>query len=99
MSNVAATLGDKPFRILSPDEFDINREGGFDTWQEAFKFYDEWKKGFEQQGYYSSTIHGRIHLSDLQDFCQWVGFDNVPTYEYLSDEEKHFIDSLSFTQE
>lgn len=91
----------KPFQIISPDGFSINRERGFDTWQEAFKFFDDWKKGLEKQGYYSTVKYGeriQIHLSDLADECEWIGFDDVPTYDYLPDEEKAFIDSLSFTQ-
>lgn len=85
----------KPFRIISPDGIDINIEGGFDTWQEAIKFFNAWKNRYEQQGYYSSAKHGRIDLRDLPDFCEWIGFDNVPTVDYMTDEEKYLIDSVS----
>lgn len=89
----------KPFQINSPDGFSINMEGGFDTWQEAFAFFDLWHKQFVRQGHYTNSRREHIHPSDLTDECKWIGFDNVPTYEYLPDEEKAFIDSLSFTQE
>jgi hypothetical protein len=90
---------EKPFQIISPDGFSINAEGGFDTWQEALQYFDDWKNQFKRQGYYRNSRREQIHLSDLEDECQWIGFNNVPPYEYLPDEEKAFIDSLAFTQE
>jgi hypothetical protein len=34
--------------------------------------FNQWKERYKQQGYYSSTNHGRIDLLDLEDFCQFI---------------------------
>lgn len=53
------------YNIESPDGFPISYEW-FDTPEEAWKFYFEWKKGFERQGYYSAN-RARIPLNSLDE--------------------------------
>jgi hypothetical protein len=60
------------YQILSPDGFSINVDGGFKTKKAAMDFYEEWKRGYSTQGYYSSVNYGRIPLEDLDDYCQFV---------------------------
>lgn len=38
----------------------------------AKKAFTEWADRYKQQGYYSSSKHGKIHLLDLIDFCQFI---------------------------
>lgn len=66
----------KLYDVISPDGFTI-RIGvePFKSMKEAKKYFEMWKKRFESQGYYSSVKHGRIHLLDLEDFCEWVEWD------------------------
>lgn len=66
----------KLYDVISPDGFTI-RIGvePFKSMREAKKYFEIWKKRFESQGYYSSVKHGRIHLLDLEDFCEWVEWD------------------------
>jgi hypothetical protein len=63
-------MATKLFNILSPDGISISMEN-FSTKEEALIFFSEWKKRFEQQGYYSSN-HGRIPLTELEDECCFV---------------------------
>ena len=63
-------MATKLFNILSPDGISISMEN-FSTKEEALKFFSEWKKRFEKQGYYSSN-HGRIPLTELEDECCFV---------------------------
>jgi hypothetical protein len=63
-------MATKLFNILSPDGFNISMEN-FSTKEDALKFFSEWKKRFEKQGYYSSN-HGRIPLDELEDECCFV---------------------------
>lgn len=62
----------KLYDILSPDGFSI-RIGvePFKTRSEGVKYFKQWKKRFEKQGYYSSN-NGRIDLEDLADYCEWA---------------------------
>lgn len=62
----------KKYDVISPDGFSI-RIGvePFKTKKEAIEYFEQWKKRYERQGYYSSN-HGRIPLSDLEDECQWI---------------------------
>lgn len=55
--------------ILSPDGFPISMEP-FETKEEALTFFGDWKKGFKNQGYYSSN-NGRIPLEDLENHCEF----------------------------
>lgn len=51
--------------ILSPDGFKLRHED-FKTEQDAINYFQEWKQGFVQQGYYSAN-NRRIALEDLED--------------------------------
>lgn len=55
------------FNILSPDGIEIRNEN-FESYAQAWQFFEKWKKSFEIQGYYSSC-KGKIHLEDLRNFC------------------------------
>lgn len=57
------------YRVLSPDGFDIRRDKQYDTPEEAVADLQEWMKGFERQGYYSS-VKGQISLDDLEGECK-----------------------------
>jgi hypothetical protein len=57
------------YNYVSPDGFAIAMED-FGTRQEADEYFERWKKGFERQGYYSSTQYGRLQLDLLNDFCE-----------------------------
>ena len=58
-------------QILSPDGISINPEGFFPNFTEARKYFDEWVKRFEKQGYYSSN-NGPIKLEDLEEHCTLI---------------------------
>lgn len=58
----------KKYQILSPDGFTINLEE-YTSPENAWSGFDEWKKRFTRQGYYSSN-DGRISLSDLKSHCK-----------------------------
>jgi hypothetical protein len=62
----------KTYDILSPDGFSISATETYTSKKQAIKAFDEWKKRYEIQGYYSSTKYGRIHLSELQNYCQLI---------------------------
>ena len=59
------------YEILSPDMIPIGINGGYETIKEAKKDFSQWKKRYEQQGYYSAN-NGRINLKDLENFCTLV---------------------------
>lgn len=63
----------KKYDVISPDGFSI-RIGvpPFKSIKERDAYFKMWKKRYERQGYYSSVKFGRIHLSDLADFCEWI---------------------------
>lgn len=63
----------KRYDVISPDGFTI-RIGvpPFISKKERRKYFEWWKKRLKQQGYYSSVPYGRIHLDDLEDFCEWI---------------------------
>lgn len=65
-------MAKKKYDVLSPDGFSIHREKTYPSTDAAVAAYDEWKKGYERQGYYSSASYGRIPLEDLDDYCQIV---------------------------
>jgi hypothetical protein len=62
----------KTYNILSPDGFSISRDETYTSKKKAIEAFNEWKKRYEAQGYYSSTKYGKIHLSDLEDYCQLI---------------------------
>lgn len=53
------------YNIQSPDGIPISYDW-FNSPEEAWSFYNDFKKGFERQGYYSSN-HGRIPLDCLDE--------------------------------
>lgn len=62
----------KKYTVLSPDGFTIEREPTYyRSRKKSIEAFNDWKKRYEVQGYYSSSIHGRIDLLDLEDYCQF----------------------------
>ena len=62
----------KIYQILSPDGLIIENQFGYLSMKEAIKAFDNWKKKFEPQGYYSSVSYGRIPLNELADYCSLI---------------------------
>ena len=60
------------FDVISPDGFSIRFDRTYKTIEEAKHDFDEWKKAFEPQGYYSSTQYGRIPLNELEHYCKII---------------------------
>lgn len=62
----------KKYQALSPDgitlEFGVSN---YTSKKKMFEAFDNWKKRFTQQGYYSSATYGRIPLADLEDYCSF----------------------------
>lgn len=57
------------YQVLSPDGFTIEfAKAHYPSKKKAFEAFDNWKKRFEIQGYYSSNEYGRIPLEDLEDY-------------------------------
>jgi hypothetical protein len=75
------------FDVLSPDGFSISRDEVFATYDIAMEKYNQWKKNFERQGYYSSNKYGRIPLEDLDDCCEVIEFDEEVIDENVTDEK------------
>lgn len=61
----------KKYEILSPDGFAIERESAYKSIKEAKKAFENWKKRYEAQGYYSSN-KGRIDILDLEYYCTLI---------------------------
>ena len=59
------------FNILSPDGFSIHHSDTYVSPEKAWEAFDEWKKRYETQGYYSS-VGGRIPLDELKDHCKLI---------------------------
>jgi hypothetical protein len=64
----------KRYDILSPDGFSIRIGDAepFKTKKEGLQYFEQWKKRYERQGYYSSVPYGRIPLEDLAEYCKWI---------------------------
>lgn len=57
------------FEVLSPDGFTIElHRPYYNTIEEAFQSFDNWKKRYELQGYYSSVNYGKISLDELEEY-------------------------------
>lgn len=66
-------MASKKIQVLSPDGFTIERDKAhYPSMKKAMEAFNNWKKRYESQGYYSSNDYGRIHLDDLVDFCQFI---------------------------
>lgn len=58
------------YEVLSPDGFTIEfNKRSYPTLKKAEQAFENWKKRYEQQGYYSSNFQ-RIPLSELKNYCQ-----------------------------
>jgi len=60
------------FDVISPDGFSIHFSDVYSSKKEAIKAFQEWKKRYERQGYYSSTNYGRIPLDELENYCSII---------------------------
>jgi hypothetical protein len=60
------------YNVISPDGFSITFDETYNTIKEAKKAFNEWKKRYKLQGYYSSTQYGRIPLKDLESYCSII---------------------------
>jgi hypothetical protein len=57
------------FQVLSPDKFTIDFHNPYYSSKEkALKAFNQWKKRYKFQGYYSSTEYGKIPLEKLKDY-------------------------------
>ena len=57
------------FVVMSPDGFDLQREGFHKTEAEAKKALAQWVKRYEVQGYYKTGRCERIPLAEIADHC------------------------------
>jgi hypothetical protein len=62
------------YDVISPDGFSIHFSDTYATKEDAMKAFNDWKKRFESQGYYSSN-NGRIPLDELEQNCKIVKVD------------------------
>lgn len=61
----------KKYQVISPDGFTIDGTVRYyRSRKKAIEAFENWRKRYEGQGYYSSNSYGRIPLEDLQDYCQ-----------------------------
>jgi hypothetical protein len=61
-----------PVQVLSPDGFTIDFEiNEYPNMDAAIAAFEQWKKRYERQGYYSSNF-ARIPLDELKDHCQFI---------------------------
>lgn len=64
--------------IFSPDKITIHPTVEyFESWKAAYKAFNDWKKQYTKQGYYSSN-NGRIALKDLKESCYFRYLDSPP---------------------
>jgi hypothetical protein len=62
----------KKYVVISPDGFTIHFEETYESKAEAAFAFKQWVKRYENQGYYSSTNHGRIPLNEVIQYCKIV---------------------------
>jgi len=62
----------KSYDVLSPDGFSINPWETYRTIKSAKDGLKEWVKRYEVQGYYSSVQYGRISLTEIYKYCQFI---------------------------
>jgi hypothetical protein len=63
------------FDVLSPDGFSIHFSDTYSSEKKAMKAFDEWKKRYELQGYYSSS-NGKIPLNELHNYIRIIKLKN-----------------------
>jgi hypothetical protein len=61
----------KRLNVLSPDGFAIHHENTYANKKEARAAFEEWKKNYEHQGYYSYRGQ-RLPLDYLHEYCSLV---------------------------
>jgi len=61
-------MAKQKYDVLSPDGFSIHHSDTYTSKKQARLAFEQWKKQFEVQGYYSSPRYGRIPLKDLADY-------------------------------
>jgi hypothetical protein len=59
------------YDVISPDGFSIHFSDTYESIEAAKEAFENWKKRFEIQGYYSSN-RGRIPLDELEEHCTLV---------------------------
>jgi len=60
------------YQVISPDGFRIVFETPYyPTLKKAKEAFEKWREKYERQGYYSSSVYGRINLNKLQDYCEF----------------------------
>jgi len=59
------------FDVLSPDGFSIHYSDTYPSEKKAMEVFNEWKKRYESQGYYSSN-NGRIPLNELHNYIKII---------------------------
>ena len=64
-------MAKKKYDVISPDGFSISFTDTYGSVEKAKEAFEEWKKRFEAQGYYSSN-RGRIPLDELEEHCTIV---------------------------
>lgn len=57
--------------LITPDGFSISFSETWKTKTAAKKYYNEWLKQYEKQGFYSSSQFGRIPLTELWNYMTW----------------------------
>jgi hypothetical protein len=67
---------EKRYDILSPDGIAIHPTDTYEK-KDVLKVFEEWKKRYEMQGYYSSSRFGRIPLNELDDYCEVVEVEPI----------------------
>ena len=69
-------MNTKQFDVISPDGFSIHFSDTYSSKKQAMKAFDEWKKRYEPQGYYSSMNYGRIPLDELHNYIEIKAINN-----------------------
>ena len=55
--------------VLSPDGFTLEFDKPhYPSKKKAIEAFNNWKKRYENQGYYSSNYYGRIPLDELENY-------------------------------
>ena len=60
------------YDVISPDGFSIHPTDTYKTKAEATYAFKQWLKRYENQGYYSSSQFGRIHLNEVIRYCKII---------------------------